>query len=63
MFATKEFISSKWKRKVNKLAKENGYEFYFLWSVWIEVLLECDPDESINAEWDYFVGVTQERDW
>lgn len=63
MAKVSDHIIGKWERKVNGLAQETGYEFYFLWAMWMEVLLERDPDESVTEKWNYFESVTRERDW
>ncbi len=38
MSAVKNEMIQKWETKVNKLSKETGYDFDFLWSIWTEML-------------------------
>ena len=41
---------------IEELSRQTGYDFDFLMNVW----LECMEDGN---DWEFFKGVTLERDW
>ena len=42
-----------------ELCEKSGYTYSFLFNLLAEIIY--DPDDE--SDWDYFVGVTMERDW
>lgn len=57
-------LGSDWsyRKKVAELAYCTGYDFDFLWGIWMECLEER-AEISEEANWSYFRGVTLEFDW
>lgn len=42
-----------------ELSEDSGYDYNFLAAMYNDMM--DDPDD--DGDWDYFVGVTMERDW
>lgn len=62
--AVKDILNEKWETKVNNLAEKTGYDFDFLWKIWMEMLEENDSIHKTEEEkWNYFKDVSYEHDW
>ena len=48
--------------QMQSLADETGYDIEFLMEKW-NALCEEAAEDGEKADWDYFCGVTRERDW
>ena len=59
----KELLINKYKPKVTELAQITGYDFDYLWDLWLDTLMDPTDTGSEEEKWSYFRGVTLEHDW
>lgn len=55
---TLDYNFSRFENILVKLSEDSGYSYEYLFALFTEMIY--DPNDG---DWDYFVGVTMERDW
>ena len=56
---TLDYNFSRFENVLVKLCEESGYPYAYLFALYTDMVY--DPDD--DGDWEYFVGVTMERDW
>ena len=59
----KELLIDKYEPKVAELAQNTGYDYDYLWELWMDTLMDPTDTDSEEKKWSYFKGVTLEFDW
>lgn len=59
----KELLIDKYESKVAELAQITGYDYDYLWDLWLDTLMDPTDTGSEEEKWSYFKGVTLELDW
>ena len=54
---TLDYNFSRFENVLTKLCEKSGYPYGYLFALFTDMIYDNDID------WDYFVGVTMERDW
>ena len=59
----KDMLIEKYEPKVAELAQITGYDYDYLWELWMDTLMDPTDTGSEDEKWSYFRGVTLEFDW